>query len=173
MKTYPATVPVAIRSVTPDTGGGILATSSQPNAKRVSPSRGCTWQLRRIRMILVATNTKGNYIVYTGPNNVGPAFCGYICAPVGGVWKNSIAPENEILWVGCVPPGKSSYEPQQSVAIGEQDSLVCATFDATDFFQDTGVLAGKYGSHDATGSFEVRFELDVDETILGESDVYA
>lgn len=128
---------------------GVLVNAAaleNPNCAKCSPSRDRVWEVQRIRLALIG----GGYTVYTGLSGIAQNSTGSQDFACAGVWKNSLQPENEVLWVGCVPPGKSEYAPQQPVTITEYDVLIAGVANAA-------LLAS------SNNGFVIRFDFDVDE----------
>lgn len=149
----PNVIVTEVPSLTGPGLGGDAALITRPLARRIAPPRETTWEVQRIRLSLSflqsSIPSQPKYLVYSGFTTGQPSGV----YPVCGVWKNNIAPDNEVLWIGCVSPGKSTYEPQMPVIIGESDSLICAVADAA------ATTIGQWN----TTLWSIRFSFDVDE----------
>jgi hypothetical protein len=75
--------------------------------------------------------------------------------PCCGLWRNRIAPETEIVFVGCVPPKMTAYDPQIPVTIRSNDFVVFGVMDPSISGAGTGVPVGVI--------FTVSIELDYEE----------
>lgn len=134
------------------------ATLWRPFAKRIAPPRDLKWSLQRIRLTLSysadTAPTDPTTLVYTATHGIGGNSVKNGTFPCAGVWKNIISPESEIMWVGCVPPGQSSYDPQIPVIVSQSDFLIVAVSDAA-YIANSPSLGR---------TFVVRFSLDIDVT---------
>lgn len=144
-------------------GNTLIAVSSlfNPICKALSPSHDRVWHVQRIRLNLSvgpplaasAASRFGGYKMYTNLHGVSANSVAAMEMPCAGVWLNSFRPENEIMFSGCVPKGRTAYEPQMPVTVKESDQLICAAMDAS-------------GLHSAGKGFTILFMIDVDDQPL-------
>lgn len=127
---------------------GVVAHGPFIAARRIAPPRDTVWQLQRIRLAA----SGATYVFYTNLNGVGAPNTTEGAMPSCGLWRNRIAPETEIVHVGCVPPRMTSYEPQIPVVFREADFLIFAV-------QDHG-----YNGSGLAHAFSVSLEIDVEES---------
>lgn len=126
-------------------GTPYILTNTTWLARRIAPPRDASWSVQRLRL----GATGGSYLYQTNYNGFGQLVTTNGSMPCAGVWRNRIAPENEVLFEGCVPIQMRSYEPQIPVIIRQTDYLIFAIHDA--------YLTG--------GQVSVQLEIDVDETL--------
>lgn len=131
-------------------GGGAVGLRQITNttwlARRIAPPRDVIWSLQRVRLGAIG----GSYLYQTNYNGFAQLVTSNGSMPCAGLWRNRIAPENEIVFEGCVPIQMRSYEPQIPVILRESDYLIFAAHDC--------YLTG--------GAITINLEIDVDETVM-------
>lgn len=159
MATRPYVATIDVPSMMPPPAPPQFGIPERPIAVRLAPPRDVTWDLQRIRLSLAfvvdGSPTDDKYTLYSGMRGKSLGDCSAGAFPVAGVWKNRIDRDYEVLWVGCVPPGRSEYAPQIPVTIHAEDVLICGVADCI----RTGLNRGIGGT-----IFSVRFSFDVMET---------
>lgn len=119
------------------------------NGRKLSPPRDTYWEILRVRTYA----TGGTYAYFTNYAGIGTGAFTPGSAPIGGIWKNRIAAESEVLWLPSIEQRMKSYDPQQPITVHESDQLL--------FLIGNPVTRG-----DGTPwgiPFSVRFEVDVQE----------